>query len=52
MDRLPSEDEALADVRVDEYEARLDALAGEIEPFERQMRAIEGRSKPIDSEES
>jgi uncharacterized protein (DUF433 family) len=40
-DELPNEDEALEDVRADEYEARLDELEEELPAFERRMRTIE-----------
>jgi hypothetical protein len=44
-ERLMNEEEALEEVRVEEYEARLDDLEAEIEPFERHLKSIEARSR-------
>jgi hypothetical protein len=43
-DRIPNEEEALADVFTDEYEARLDELERELPSFERETR-LEGKAR-------
>jgi hypothetical protein len=42
MIELPNEEEALADVRTDQYEAPLNELADELPAFERELERIEG----------
>jgi hypothetical protein len=51
VDWLPGEDEVLQEIRADEYEACLDALADEIEPFALHMETIEGMSEQNASDE-